>query len=499
MKYTQLRIFIVFIFISLNAMESSPFKVLQDSQNPIKTAMLAKIETKEQAEELLDASNKMIEEHKKFIRAISKLAPLLALLKQLRHHALPQLKEWVKEVQILESQLTQNGICALTLQQLIDETLENSDGNMSHSASIALRYGLTRQLIKYNTSHQTHIHKLSQLFGSQLTNIQFQKFLTLDEFKQQLKKEKNPEDKLIKACAYREFLEEAPHQLEFFNLALKTQTILGLPTKNNAAENMNMDLIPQLLKYCIDAIHTLQNKSLEEIKKNQNQTHLKSIDKQIAQKLELIFQDDYKAYCRCYNELLRYERYFKTQFLPHLKNYIDGFKKHYEKLLPEKKEAKQPLFQTKAITVAKFKDISDLPPCRIDIKPHTATDIHRLKQEYPHFMQFRLQEDIVNELTQQRTSILYFLSRNILTTKPTGTPTSTFIYEIGKTPMNQFLPVKDNRLYYTKEGNYYFINHADSSEKAYPIEYIAALCFPTQQSTQSKIEPQVRNSSDNKK
>lgn len=507
MNYQHLSIFTVVISVSLSAMESPLGILIEDSIETIKAAMLAKIETKEQAEELLDASNKMIEEHKKFIRNKSELATLSVLLNTIRSHCVSPVIEWLKEVQILENQFAQSRITAHTLQQFMDETLEGSDGDVSHSTSVELREELTKLLVQYNTFYQVYIQKLSELFGSQLTNIQFQKFLTLDEFKQQVKKEKITEDKLLRICAYKEFLEEeAPHQLEFFHLALKIQTILGLPIKNNTTENMNPNLRSQLLKYCTESIQTLQNKLLGEIikavqlngiKPTENKKLIKHTDKQKLEDYKLLFEEEYKAYRNYFDELSHYKKHLNTQFLSHLKIYIDRFEKCGKELLSEKEKSKKTI-QPKSMTVVTCKDISSLPPCRIDIKPHSAADIHRLKQKYPYFMQFRLQKDILNELTQQKTSILYFLSKNILTTKPTGTPTSTFIYEIGKTPMNQLLPVKDNRLYYTNEGNYYFINHADSSEKAYPIEYIAALCFPAQQSTQAKIEPQVRNSSDNK-
>ena len=305
---------------------------------------------------------------------------------------------------------------------------------------------------------------------------------------------------------------QLPAQLKFLKPMHALHKLLHLRLKGEAIpDSLKVD---ELKDYCQKRSLSLQAELIKEINLDLRnyellkrrlshstlhfenaKKHLKSLKEQHALLLPLTKKDTY---------LIKPTKNTLAKFLSELQIYIDKISSKKSDALSKPDTC--PLTQTPIANRA-----PSMPICKIPIILASINEITQIKARYPHSGTWILKKLTTLDGALPETKKLYFFSLGKLINSKQAAKKSSSKKSLKETSCLHYLnrdveeevqrdsePSSQTELCYTNAGIYYFINKDTQDDNAYKIDFIAAESLIEKQSPQAQIEPQVRNSADNK-
>lgn len=428
MNYKHLGMIFFLSLQSLCCMESPLSVLASEADEQIGAQMLAKVPTSKHAHELLNASRVMLKEHGRFLDNMAVLAQVPAILKEIRLINLPQLTQWKKDLVEVEQSITLSLIGSVEYCETFDQTLDTSDGTVSHEANIALRQRYTQSFTAKNKELEKHKADLQMLINK-LKTVPLQRLYKKEELKTNTEQYADPEEEFIYLWKYKKFIEDyLPAQDKLCHIVSQMRKKLGIqnPLDCNYAYTDKDNIADELSTYC-----------------------------------------SYR--CDILERILK-----KTKGEKELKALIDSLESKHRAALDSFKICAQ----GKSAVLA-------IPTWKTDIPPLTVAQIQQLKSEYKYWMPFSLSEPLKARDGSRESHVLYFFSKGKAAKYELHT-TPLFAFSVGSKiqicEQLQNNKVKSHTLCFKASGKYYFVDaQLPGTAKAYKIDYVGALSFAKQQ------------------
>lgn len=406
-----------------------------------------------------------------------------------------------------------------SLTQLIkafDATLNTDDSSPLASPALSLRKSLKEKFEKYNKDWNTVEQKLITNLNKELSNFTFCSFPQQEQIETTLKKmeKKDTEKKLVYITELAFDLEnQLPTQIEFLNVMNAFHKLLHLKLK--AEKPLDLIALSELKSYLQKKSLRLQlelNKEIEQEMRNSKdlKKQYSRILSQNNKKAKTVLEELKEEHALLV-PLTKKETYLTKPTKSTLAKYLSELQTHIDKLSSNKSDspANPELCASPKLPAAKR--APSVPVCKIPVTIASRDEINQLKACYPQNGMWIIKKLINPDEPSPETKKLYFFSQGKLinsnqaakksSSKKSLKGTTCLLYENAEATEEA---QRDNQvaaqteLCYTNAGIYYFINGNTADDNAYKIDFIAAESSIEKQPAQTQIEPQVRNSADNK-
>lgn len=491
-----------------------PLRVLLEENTEIhEKGMLTWVKSAQDAHELLDVSKQMLIQYTQLDAHVKDAEPLHIAATQLTMIELPTAAKWQQQTIPVIRKLGDFIFGSYRLQHTFDQKLAADSNATTHANAITLRKYLTNELIQKNEEYKSLKNELFTQFQphivSQCTCPQ-----SIEYIKNVINKKSDDDDKLF-------ILVKLAHRFTKFEVAnrnfITSVANIQKHLRINPEKNESLNTREQIIDFCLQKSITIQKKLQKKYRDEQKQLNSSMQTFELAPKKSLPHIENIVALNQAYlqdsatfiQELEEYHDFLRPTFISSLKKNVA----HYQALSPKLTKLLEPCGSKKESAptalepVCTITNISHIPVSQLGILPCTVAKMKNLKSEYSQFIQFRLKSPLCNSNDKDAAEILYFLSKGTYLDQKTAQeqlhPTTHFLFtscnEMRMVEQDTNTKNTSNTLWYHPNGTYYFIDHTLPEPQAFQVDRVAALCFSNQQPTQSKIEPQMRNSADNKK